>query len=169
MMPDIENHPSPQPRTVTWRSPSHPFRQRTPFELKESAFRIGLLVLLAVFFKYFLFAAVIIAFVFVLYLVSTVEPEEVENSIDKNGVTSAGLTYIWEDLDYCYFSTIYGQDVLVLVTFGTKPLHVTILLEGVDKQKVRMLLEEYIPVKHAPAASNLDKIQSMVSHWFALD
>lgn len=156
-------------KLLSWRSPSHPFRLRTPFELKEAAFRIGILVIFAVFFKWFLFAAVIIAFAFVLYMVSTVEPEEVEHSIDKNGVTSAGVTYIWEDLDYCYFSTVYGQDVLVIVTFGSKPLHLTLLLGKQDRDQLHQVMEDYIPVKHPPAPTLLDRIQSRVTSWFALD
>jgi len=168
-MPAEEIHDQPHPHKLAWRSLAHPFRKRTPFELKEAAFRIGLLILLVVFWKQFLLAAVIIAFAFVVYMVSTVEPEEVEHSIDNNGINSGGNIYIWEDLDYFYFSTIYGQDVVNVVTFGSHPLRITMLLGEANKQELRMLLEDYIPQKQAPEEKTLDKVVTRISRWFALD
>ena len=157
------------PNKLQWESPSHPYRERTPYEWREIIIRVGFVILLAVFFKQFLFAATIVAILFVVYLFSTIVPGVVTHKMDSNGITTQGITYVWEDLSYCYFTSLYGHRILVVMSVGPHIAKLMLPLGEMDVDEVHDFIEDYLPVRHTPAQSAVEKITAFIAHLFALD
>ncbi len=155
--------------TLRWKSATHAYRKRSMYELREAVFRIGLIVLLAIFFRQFLFAAVVIAFSFVVFMLNNHEPEEEEHVIDHNGITTGGKTYVWEELDYYYFSSTYGQEMINVMTMEFNPKKISMLRGTLDKEKLQRVLEEFIPLKQEPEAAITERVIQAIAKWLSLN
>ena len=125
--------------------------------------------MVAVFFKLFLFAAAVIAFIFVMYAFSTIEPTEVEHHITKNGIKTDGVMYVWEELQSCYFSRVYGQPVLNLITVGPRFTKLDLPLGEMDEDELRNIMEDYLPVHQAPAPTLAERASVFLARLFAFE
>lgn len=159
---------------LTWCAPAHPFRKRTAFEMREAIIRIGVVILLAVFFKQFMLAAVVAMFAFVVFSVTGIEPEMVEHSITRNGISADGARYAWEDLSHFSFSTVYGQDIVHIATVGPHSANLKLLLgETLTPAEIGDILEEFIPYREEPLPHRTvqwaNKVTARIAQFFAFD
>lgn len=129
----------------SWSAPIRPFKRRDK-EFWTTVIAIVILVGLILFFvkEWFLIAA-IISLTFVYYVLSTVEPEEMENKITNRGIIYAGTTYPYETVSQFWFSAKYGQRVVNLELRGGGLIgRITILIGKGDEKTIKDILLKYL-------------------------
>jgi len=113
-----------------------------------------------------LFAAVV-SIVFLIYVLSTVPPENIEHRITNLGIDSAGHFYRWEELAEFWFEEQWGQGMLIIkLQLSTR---IIILLGNEDKGKIRELLVDHIPYRETPEKSWVDNAASWISKKVPLE
>jgi len=141
----------------SWKAPSRPFKKRDK-EFWTTVIAIVVLVGLILFFvkEWFLIAA-IISFVFVYYVLSTVEPEEMEYKITNRGIIYGGQTYPYEAISQFWFSEKYGQRIVNFELQGGGLIgRLTILVGQGEEKKIKELLLKYL-VEEEVKPTFLDK------------
>lgn len=129
----------------SWQAPARPFKRRDK-EFWTTVLAIVFLVALILFFvkEWFLIAA-IIALTFVYYVLSTVEPEEMEYKITNRGIIYAGTTYPFETISQFWFSEKYGQRIVNFELRGGGLVGRLIILVGKgDEKTMRTILLKYL-------------------------
>lgn len=152
---------------LAWSSPSRLFKRRDKEYFTNVGAIVFLLVIILVFAREFLLIAAVVSIVFLIYVLSTVPPEEVAHRITNLGIESAGHYYRWEELSEFWFEEQWGQLLLVLrPIFGTR---IIILLGVQDKSHVRELIAKYIPFREHPEKSWVDNASSWLSKKIPLE
>lgn len=152
---------------LAWSSPSRLFKRRDKEYFTNVGAIVFLLVIILVFAREFLLIAAVVSIVFLIYVLSTVPPEEVSHRITNLGIESAGHYYRWEELSEFWFEEQWGQMLLVLrPIFGTR---IIILLGVQDKDLVRKLIAQYIPFREKPEKSWVDNASSWLSKKIPLE
>ena len=128
---------------------------------------VFLLIVILVFAREFLLIAAVVSIVFLIYVLSTVPPEDIEHHITNLGVESAGHYYRWQELSEFWFEEQWGQTMLVIRPIvGTR---IIILLGTQGRDKVRTLLAVHIPYRDAPEKSWVDNAASWLSKKVPLE
>src|SRR3989304_8523880 len=83
---------------LTWVSPSRLFKRRDREYFTNIGAIVFLLVIILIFAREFVLIAAVLSIVFLVYVLSTVPPEEVTHRITNLGIESAGHFYRWEEL-----------------------------------------------------------------------
>ncbi len=152
---------------LAWVSPSRLFKRRDKEYFTNIGAIVFLLIIILVFAREFLLIAAVVSIVFLVYVLSTVPPEEVSHRITNLGIESAGHYYRWEELSEFWFEEQWGQGTLVLQpALGTR---IIILLGAQDKTLVRKLIAQYIPFRENPEKSWVDNASSWLSKKIPLD
>ena len=102
---------------LEWSSPSRLFKRRDKDYFRNIAAIFFLSSIILVFAGEFILIVAGLAIVFLLYVLSTVPPEEVRHRITSLGIESAGHFYRWEELGEFWFESQWGQKMLVLRPF----------------------------------------------------
>lgn len=92
----------------------------------------------------------LIALVFLFYVQSTVEPEDMEYKITTEGIHVGGKKTYWENMARFWFTHRFGSDLLVLETF-TVPGRMELVIDTAKKSKMVEELEKYLLHEEAPA------------------
>ena len=83
---------------LLWSSPARLFKKRDKEYFTNIGAIVFLLVVILVFAREFVLIAAVLSIVFLVYVLSTVPPENVEHKITNLGIESAGHYYRWEEL-----------------------------------------------------------------------
>ncbi len=151
----------PERDILTWIAPSRPF-QRRDRQFYVTIFAIGGIVGLVLFLAEGIMPVLlIIALIFLYYVLSTVEPEKVEYKITSKGVKFASKRTEWQFLNRFWFSKRFGSDLLVIETFQI-PGRIEIVINPEIKESLKREISAYIPFEEAPIAG-LDR----VTNWFS--
>ena len=144
---------------LAWSSPSRLFKRRDKAYFTNVGAIVFLLIIILVFAREFLLIAAVVSIVFLVYVLSTVPPEEVSHRITNLGLESAGHFYRWEELVDFWFETQWGQTMAVFRPIvGTR---IIVLLGTEDQALVRKLIAEYIPFREQPEKTWVDN----AAHW----
>lgn len=148
---------------LIWKSSSRPFKKRDrEFFTTIGAF-VFLIAVILLLLKEFLAIGVLLALMFVSYVLATAEPEIVEHSISTNGFTSMGHFYKWEELLSFWFGEKWGQSILT-VSFKLRPFSRLIILVPPELQeKVKGELKKYLTFQEKPEKTWLDN----AADWLA--
>ena len=152
---------------LTWNSPSRLFKKRDREYFTNVGAIVFLLIIILVFAREFLLIAAVVSIVFLIYVLSTVPPENVEHRITNLGIESAGHFYRWEQLGEFWFEEQWGQTLLKL-----RPMlgpHVIILLGDQDKAHVRELVAKHIPFREQPEKNWVDNAASWLTKKIPLE
>jgi len=168
--PPIEVIPSKELKVLyTWRAPARPFKRRDK-EFWTTIIAIVILVGLILFFvKEWFLIATIISLTFVYYVLSTVEPEEMEYKISNRGIIYGGQTYPFEAISQFWFSEKYGQRVVNFELQGGGLVgRLTILIGKGDEGKIKEILLKYL-LEEEVKPSFLDKAADWVQKKVPLE
>ena len=152
---------------LTWNSPSRLFKKRDREYFTNVGAIVFLLIIILVFAREFLLIAAVVSIVFLIYVLSTVPPENVEHRITNLGIESAGHFYRWEQLGEFWFEEQWGQVLLKL-----RPImgpHIIILLADQDKAHVRELVAKHIPFREQPEKNWVDNAASWLTKKIPLE
>lgn len=142
---------------VSWKSPVRIFRARS----KKYFVKIGLyalvFVLAAIAFGEFILVGVILAVVFLVYVLAMAEPEVIEHKITNMGIISGGKAFLWEELDSFWFEKRGDERLLIVQTELHFPSRLIILLTSVSERTLLDVLEKHLHFHHAPVHTLFDK------------
>lgn len=142
---------------VSWKSPVRVFKARSKKYFTKVALYGLIFVLAAIAFGEFFLVGVIIALVFVAYVLATAAPETIEHKVTNMGIISGGRPFLWEELDSFWFDTRGDERLLLVQTRLHFPTRLIILLSTVSERTLLELLEKHIHYHSAPVHTLLDK------------
>jgi hypothetical protein len=151
----------------SWGAPVRPFKRRNK-EFFTTVLTVACLVALILFFiDGFFPVLVIIAIVFLIYVLSTIQPDDVEHQITNRGINFGGTKTYWDDLVRFWFTTRFGSELLVL---DSKRIisRIEMVINPEEKEKIQKILEDYIPFEEA-APNFLDKAATWLSKRVPLE
>lgn len=154
---------------ISWKSPVHIFKPRS----KKYFTKVGLyslvFILAAIAFGEFFLVGVIIAIVFVVYVLANSAPETIEHRITGMGIVSGGRVFLWEDLDSFWFDRRGDERLLLVQTNFHFPSRLILLLTTVSERTLLDILEKHIHYHHAPVHTLLDKWAQKLQSKISLD
>jgi hypothetical protein len=151
----------PEKDLVTWIAPARPFKRRNKefyITMIVIAAIVGLILFLV---EGFMPVILIISLVFLFYILSTVEPEEVEYKITNKGIVIAGRRTGWDILLRFWFSRRFDSELLIIETL-VLPGRLELVIRLEDKEKIKKALLKFIPEEETPP-STLDR----AANWFS--
>lgn len=154
---------------LEWKSPSRPFKRRDREYFTTIAAIVFLLGVILLFLKEFLLIGVILAFMFVSYVLATVPPEEVDHKITTEGVTTGGKSYLWNELKDFYFISKWGNQILNINTKLKFPGRLIMLLGEVEEKKVKEELGKYVSWRESPPITWMDRAAERLSKIVQLE
>jgi hypothetical protein len=166
-MDDTAKQEKPREVLLSWVSPSRLFKKRDKEYFTNIGAIVFLLIVILIFAREFVLIAAVISIVFLIYVLSTVPPEEITHHITNLGIESANHFYRWEELSEFWFEEQWGQVIL-----NIKPLlgqRIIILLGNEDRNKVRELIAVHIPFREKPEKTWTDNAASWLSKKVPLE
>lgn len=151
----------PERDLFTWIAPARPFKRRNR-EFYVTIIAIAALVGLVLFLvEGFMPVILIVSLVFLFYVLSTVEPEDIEYKISNKGVIIAEKRTDWDLTLRFWFSRRFDSQLLIIETLML-PGRMELVIKPEDKEGLRKVLLDYIPEEKTPP-STLDR----VANWFS--
>ncbi len=152
---------------LSWTSPSRLFKKRDREYFTNIAAIVFLLLVILVFAREFVLIAAVLSIVFLIYVLSTVPPEEVEHKVTNLGIEIAGHFYRWETLADFWFEEQWGQSTLVVRTLlGSRMI---VLLGIYNEEKVREVIAKHIPFREIPEKTWVDNAASWLTKKIPLE
>ena len=152
----------------SWKSPSRPFKKRNKEFWTTVLALIFLVSIILIFAKQWLLVVAIASLAFLYYVLSTVEPEEIEHKITTRGLFYAGQHYPWEAMSQFWFSERYGQRMVNFQLKEGLSGRVTIVLGQVNEKELRELLLKYLLEEEIPP-NFLDKASDWLGEKVPLE
>jgi len=129
---------------LKWESAVRPFKKRDKDYYTTIAAIVFLLAVILLFLKEWLLIAVMVALMFVAYVLATVPPEKTSHEITTRGVVTGGKAYKWEELNRFWFSEKWKEKILNIDTNLSFPGRLMLLLGEIEEGKVKELLKNKI-------------------------
>ncbi|QQG41870.1 MAG: hypothetical protein HYV90_00975 [Candidatus Woesebacteria bacterium] len=150
----------PERELVSWSAPARPFKRRDKQFFVTVFAMAGILGLVLFFAEGFMPVLLIIALVFLYYVLSTVEPERIEYKITSKGIKIGNNLTSWSFLNRFWFTKRFDQELLVIDT-GLIPGRIEMVIEPSVKEKITKEISAYLPLEEVPA-SGIDKFTDWV-------
>lgn len=148
--------PAPAKDLLVWKAPSRPFKKRSKEFFTTVAAIVFLLAVILLFVKEWLLIGVVVALMFVSYVLATVPPEEITHKISTRGVRSRGRLYRWEWFTRFWFTKKWNTDILHLETRIAFPRQLQLVLKDKNREEIKKVIEKYL-LFEKPKKTLLDK------------
>ena len=151
----------PEKTLFSWKAKSRPFKRRNK-DFWVTVVSIAAISGLILFFvEGYMPVLLIVALVFLSYILNTVEPEEIEYKITNKGVKFGEQLTLWQDLSRFWFSRRFDEELLV---FEANSLtgRLELVINVNDKDTIKKSLKTYVTEEEIPP-SQIDK----ASNWFS--
>jgi hypothetical protein len=152
-----------------FKGPSHPFKKRNKIFYQTVAAITFLLSVIVFFMHEWILIGVILSVAFVIYVISTVPPIDVEHKFTPLGVENAGAFYRWIELYAFWFEKKWDYEILVLQTRLPMPAQLRIVLKDTSKDKVKDIIGKYLLYYENPPKSFIDNVSDWFSTKFPLE
>ena len=154
---------------LEWKSPSRPFKRRDRDYFTTIAAIVFLIGVILLFIKEFLLIGVMLALMFVSYVLATVEPEEVDHKITTEGIDSGGKSYRFTELKDFYLTKKWEAEILNVNTKLKFPGRLLVLLGNMEQKKVKEELGKYLSYRETPILTWMDKAADWISKKVPLE
>ena len=152
----------PEKELLVWEAAERPFKRRNRDFYITVIAMAGIVALILFLVEGWAPVILIIALVFLFYVMSTIEPGKVRCKITNKGVAiGTQKTVTWGNLGRFWVTRRFDNELLVLETF-TFPGRTEIVLDPSMKDEVIKLLSKYLTLEEIPPSS-LDK----AANWFS--
>ncbi len=158
-----------QKSIISWKSPVRVYKAKSRKYFAKVGLYGFIFVLLAIAIQEYVLAGVVIAVVFVAYVLALAAPETIEHKINNMGIISGGRVFLWEDLDSFWFEKKGDDRVLMVATRLHFPTRLIILLTTVSDRTLLELLERHLHYHHSPVNTLLDKWARKLQNRISLD
>ena len=140
----------PEKDLLVWTAPSRPFMRRDK-QFYTALFAIAGIVSLILFFAEGLMPVIlIVALVFLYYVLYTVPPENIEYKITTKGIRVAGSLTAWQDVALFWFSKKAGSDILIFETLLI-PGRMELVITPEIKDGLKKEISAYVPYEDMPS------------------
>jgi hypothetical protein len=146
---------------LAWEAPERPFKRRTRdfyVTLLAMAFIFGMILFLI---DGWAPVILIVALVFLSYVMSTIEPNNVNYKITTKGIYVSNESIPWKVLGRFWFSRRFDNDLLIVETLSF-PGRMELVVTSDLKEKIASILSKYLTLEEVPPSA-LDK----AANWFA--
>jgi len=152
-----------------WKAPLRIFKKRDK-KFFRTALTIALvLALILIFLREFLLIGVILAIIFVTYVLSTIPPETVVHKITTQGINFAGHSYNWFEIRDFFFSSKEGVDILNITLYSGVSRKLPLILgKEVSKESIKKLLSKRVKFIENPQEDLLDRLSRKAAKKFSL-
>ncbi|MDQ3098295.1 MAG: hypothetical protein M3Q44_00945 [bacterium] len=155
---------------LNWKAPSRPFKKRDKDFFTTVTIMAILSIVILFFMREFLVIAVVIALVFLVYVLYTVPPEDIDNSIFTTGISNGTHFYAWPELICYWFETRWGNDILVAQTRASLPGSVYLLLrDAATRAKIEEVIGTRLIRKDVKDTSWMDRTTDWFTRKFPLE
>lgn len=151
-----------------WKAPSRVFVTRSRNFWVNALSIAALFGLIFIFIQEWFLILAIGGLIFVVYVYSTVKPDEIELKITNRGFIYSGKEYRFEELTQFWFSDNKGNKTLNLATVAMAPGRLEILLGDQEEKEIREILSQYL-LEETPLPTFLDKASAYLSKKIPLD
>lgn len=162
-----KQHTQKEETYLTWTSPSRLFKKRNKEYFTNIAAIVFLLTVILMFAREYVLVAAVLSIVFLVYVLSTVPPEDAQHRISSLGIESAGHFYRWEELADFWFEDQWGQTMAVI-----RPIigpRIIILLGLQEKTSVKKFVEKHLPFRDQPDRTWVDNAANWLSKKIPLE
>src|SRR3989344_5926301 len=142
---------------IFWKSPVRVFKARSRQYFVKVGFYGLIFILAAIAFGEFVLVGVILAVIFLVYVLASVAPETIEHRITNMGIVSGGRAFLWDDLDSFWFDKKGDDRLLVVQTKLHFPSRLIIILTTVSERGLLDILEKHLHYHHGPVHTLFDK------------
>lgn len=154
--PEVTVVPSVMKELFVWEAPVRPFKKRDKEYFSTIGTIVFLLAVILFFIKEWLLIAVVVAVMFVSYVLATVPPGEITHKITNKGVKTGDKIYLWDWLSRFWFSKKWECEILHIETRLLFPRQLQLVIKGKDREKVKLLVEKYL-LFEKPKKTLIDK------------
>jgi len=153
---------------LKWQAAVRPFKKRDRDYYTTIAAIVFLLAVILLFLKEWLLIAVMVALMFVAYVLATVEPESAEHEITTVGMKTGDKIYKWEVLRGFWFSKKWKDVILHIDTKLGFPGSLMMLLGDKNQEEIKKILEKYIQFE-IPEKTFMDRSAKWLSEKVPLE
>lgn len=154
---------------ISWKSPSHPFKKRDKVFYQTIAAITFLLVVIVFFLHEFMLMGVILSLAFVVYVISSVPPVEVEHKITPLGFENAGRMFRWNELASFWFDEKWNNKLIVIQTRLSFPGQLRVILGKDMHIKVKDIVGKYLQYIDRPPKNAVDVMSEWLSEKIPLE
>ena len=151
----------PEKSLISWVAPSRPFKRRDREFWISTIAIAGVAGLVFFLVEGFMPVILIIALVFLFYVLSTVEPENIEYKLTNKGIRVAEHLTVWGIIGRHWFSRRYNSKILIFET-SVVPGRLALVILEKDKEALKSVLSSYSLEEEIPP-SKLDR----AANWFS--
>lgn len=160
--------PGPARDLLLWQAPSRVFKKRDREFFSTVGAIVFLVVVILIFIKEWLAICVLIALLFLVYVMGTVPPEEITNVITTKGIKTGEKLYQWPFLNRFWFSEKWNFKLLQIETNLVFPKHLTLVLKNVSQEEIKKILTKYL-IFEKPQKTLLDKLANWLQEKIPLE
>ena len=140
---------------VTWTAPARPFKRYSRrFYIKIFSI-VGIVSIILFIAEGVMPVVLLVSFIFLFYVLSTVPPDNVEYKITNRGVKVAGKETGWQNIHRFWFLTKSGSEVLMFDTI-ILPGRMELVINSEIKDRLKREISAYVPYEEIQP-SLLDK------------
>jgi hypothetical protein len=154
---------------LTWDAASRPYRKKDRSFYTVSFVLIALISAIALLAGQIMLIGVLLAFLFLVYALNFVPPEDVEYKISTQGVTISDHFYHWQELDSFWFTEKEGSKLLHILTRLRFPGVLIIVLGEKEEGEVKRVVARYLPYHEIAPKSLMDKWAEGLQRHFPLE
>lgn len=159
--------PMPEEVLLEWIAPSRPFKKPKRVYFVNVTV-IGILICLILFFaNQFFVAAVVLALVFLVYVLNSISPKDVRHALTTYGIRNEDQLYYWEELGRFWITQSKGQNVLH-IEVARFPNRLSILLGEIPADDMTVILSEVL-LNEKPPLTQIERWGEWLKQKVPLD
>jgi hypothetical protein len=144
----------------TWTAPARPFKRRDKQFWITTIAMAGVVGLVLFLVEGFMPVILIVSIVFLFYVLSTVEPENIEYKVTNRGIKIAGKLTEWGNMGRFWMSRRFDSELMIVEIF-TLPGRLELVMDPSKKDLIQKAVSEYLAYEEV-APLGLDR----AANWF---
>jgi len=145
---------------LSWTAPARPFKRRNKDFYVTIIAIAGLVGLILFLVDGFMPVLLIISLVFLMYVMSTVEPEQIMYKITTRGIKVVDKRTDWDSMGRFWFTKRFDSELLV-IEVAQLPGRMELVVPSERKEEIKKALDTYILHEEIPP-SGLDKAANWI-------
>ena len=150
----------PEKDEISWTAPARPFKRRDREFWVTVIAMAGVVGIILFLVEGFMPVILVISIVFLFYVLSTVEPENVEYKITSRGIRIGGRLTEWANMNRFWMSRRFNSELLVVETF-ILPGRLELVVDPEKKELIQKAMSKYLNHEEVPP-SGLDKAANWI-------
>lgn len=164
--PDYEKPPV-EELVFQWQAPSRPFKKRKRQYFTTITTIVLLLCLILFFAGQILPVAVVVAVAFMNYILATIPPQTITNSITTFGIHNENDFYSWDEFGRFWFDKKHDEEVLY-IEVSRFPFRLSLLVGTADKEELTEILSEIL-INQKPPLTETEKLSKWLQEKIPID